>query len=293
MKVLYWIILSFMILISCSQGPDHQVDLQGHRGARGLVPENTIPGFIKAIQLDVSTLEMDLSVTKNGQLVLSHDPYISAEICLNLNGNKIEDSLQYHLRIYEMTYEEVAGFDCGSKPHPHFPEQVKRSLAKPLLSTVLDTVEAYLDQYKLPDINYNIELKSWSAYDEVLHPTPPAFSDLVFEMIDGKVDWDRVTIQSFDFRVLQYFHERYPKVRLSLLIENELTYQENLDSLGFLPEIYSVDYNLLDRGTIDALHSLGIQVIPWTINTDEEMQRLISWGVDGIITDYPNRYPYK
>lgn len=265
-------------------------DLQGHRGCRGLLPENTIPAFIKAIDLSVTTLEMDLAVTRDDELIVSHEPYISAEICLDSTGSEISDSAQYQYNIYQMTYEEVRLFDCGSKPHPRFPDQQKMTVSKPLLVDVVKAVNEHLNKKSIPSINYNIEIKSVEKGDSIYHPVPAEFSDLVYQLIDGMIDWKYVTIQSFDFRILQYFNATYPEVKLALLIENDLPFRQNLDSLGFKPDIYSCWFKLLDKQEISELQSEGIQVIPWTVNEVSDMEQLVDWGVDGLITDYPNRY---
>ena len=123
----------------------------------------------------------------------------------------------------------------------------------------------------------------------LFHPKPADFSDLVYNLIDRKISWNQVTIQSFDFRVLQYFNKTYPNVQLALLIENEMEWKFNIDSLGFTPAIYSCNYMLLSRNIIEEMQSEGMAVIPWTVNEREDMDQLLKWGVDGIITDYPNR----
>ena len=287
----YAIIIIAAMIMSCSPEKQEEIfDLQGHRGCRGLYPENTIPAFLHAMDLGVNTLEMDLAVTGDGQLLVSHEPYMSAEMCLDRQGKEISDSAQYQYNIYQMSYAEIQQFDCGSKSHPRFPDQKKMVVNKPLLMDVIAYVNKHLEESGKKYINYNIEIKSQEKSDEVYHPTPADFSDLVYSTIDGLIDWKYVTIQSFDFRVLQYFHEKYPKVTLALLIENELPYQQNLDSLGFKPEIYSCYFKLLTAQTVHDLQNKGIKVIPWTVNEEEDMLHIREMGVDGLITDYPDRF---
>ena len=267
------------------------IDIQGHRGARGLLPENSIRGFLHAVDLGVNTLELDLCVTGDSQIVVSHEPFFSSEICLDENRNMIPEDKAKQLNIYKMSYEEVLQYDCGSLMHPRFPSQGKVKVVKPLLKDVFQRIEQYTRLNNLVSQNYNIELKSQAEYDNLYHPDPAKFSDLVYNLINETpdLDWDRITIQSFDFRILQYFRKQYPKVRLSQLIENELTWQENVEELGFTPEVYSCYYKSLTKEVVDELHKAGIKVIPWTINEVEEMRELVEWGVDGIITDYPDR----
>ena len=286
-----FLFLIFVGAIACSQPSKtfDDIDLQGHRGARGLWPENSIPGFINVLELGVNTLEMDLAVTADSQLVVSHEPYFSSEICLDSSGNEIPEATQLKNRIYSMTHEQIWSFDCGSKMHPRFPTQEKFPTVKPLLSDVIDTIESIISTKGFDTIRYNIEIKSTVASDNLFHPEPAAYSDLVYNFIDGRLDWNRVTIQSFDFRVLQYFKQTYPDIQLALLIENELPWKANIDSLGFTPEIYSCDYMLLSRSIIKEIQAKGMAVIPWTVNEREDMDQLLKWGIDGIITDYPDR----
>ncbi len=282
-------ICSVLLMLSCTPSSVKKIDFQGHRGARGLMPENTIPGFLHALDLGVNTLEMDVVVTGDGRLLVSHEPIISAEICLDSIGNELSDSGGLKLNIYRMTYEEIEQYDCGTKAHPRFPEQMKTQVTKPLFNEVVEVVELYVNEKNLPKPNYNIEIKSSQSTDCKYHPLPADFSEITYSKVNELLPWERVTIQSFDFRILQYFHSQYPEVRLVQLVENELPFDKNLDSLGFTPDVYGCYFPLLSRDIIRQLHDRGIKVIPWTVNEVEDMNRLIAWEVDGIITDYPNR----
>ena len=280
------------LVVSCNEGSNtddqHSMfDLQGHRWARGLFPENSIQGFVKAFEMGVTTLEMDLAVSMDGQLVVTHDPFILPTLCTLPNGDFLDSIQPFFYNIYQMDYQDVSLFDCGSLPLINFPNQLKEPSIKPLLSEVLDRIE-WMSSQQHQLINYNIELKSSVVTDNLFHPAPNIFADLVYQLIDQKTDWQRVTIQSFDFRVLQYFHSAYPQVKLALLIENELPWESNIDSLGFLPQVYSCEFILLDSVVIGQLKAADMKVIPWTVNDTLEMKQLMRWGVDGLITDYPN-----
>lgn len=286
-----FLFLIFVGVIACSQ-PNKtfdDIDLQGHRGARGLWPENSISGFVNVLKWGVNTLEMDLAVTADAQLVVSHEPYFSSEICLAPSGNEITETDQLKNRIYSMTHAQIRSFDCGSKLHPRFPTQKKTPTYKPLLADVIDTIESIVQSKNLEAIRYNIEIKSTPSGDYLFHPAPADYSDIVYNFIDDQLAWNRVTIQSFDFRVLQYFEQTYPNVQLALLIENKLHWKINIDSLGFTPEIYSCDFTLLSGDIIREMQAKGMAVIPWTVNERKDMNQLLKWGVDGIITDYPDR----
>ncbi len=272
---------------------DAAIDLQGHRGCRGLMPENTIPAFIKALELGVTTLEMDTVISRDKQVVVSHDPFLSHEICLTATGKAITESEEKQYNIYKMTAAELAMFDCGSKVHPRFPQQQKLKVHKPLLIEVIEASERFAKQKSLRPPLYNIEIKSVATTDNVFHPAPDEFSELVVGIIETEELIDRTTIQCFDVRTLQYIHKNYPAITLSLLVENANSPKENLEALGFIPNIYSPDYLLVDERLIRLAKDKGMKVLPWTVNSIEEAQRLIALGVDGIITDYPNLFKRK
>ena len=264
-------------------------DLQGHRGARGLRPENTIPAFLIALDSGVTTVELDLAITRDKQVIVSHEPWMSASICLQPDGSEISDQEEKAFNLYRMDYAEVQRFDCGSRRNDKFPEQGRMSVSKPLLKDVIHAIEHHIKSYSLYEVDYNIEIKTTPAGDNKYHPTPEVFSDLVYNLVDQYLPLERVVIQSFDFRILQYWHKKYPAVRLSALIENTKTVDANLQSLGFNPSIYSPYFGTLTKAKVDYLKQLRIRVIPWTVNDVPDMKRMLQWKVDGFITDYPDR----
>lgn len=278
-----------MATISNAQIYTPKFDVQGHRGARGLKPENTIEAFITALDLGVTTIEMDLAVTKDKQLVVSHEPWMSAEICTDPSGNAFTTKDEKKYNIFKMTYAEVKQFDCGLTANEKFPEQAKMSAVKPLLRDVIVAVEDHVRSISRYEVDYNIEIKSDEEGDNKFHPSPQEFSDLVYDFLDQYLSWDRIVIQSFDFRVLKYWHEKHPEVRLAALVENLKSVDHNLDALGFTPAIYSPYFKLLSREKVEYLHHKKIRVIPWTVNEIKDMLALKGMGVDGFITDYPDR----
>jgi glycerophosphoryl diester phosphodiesterase len=264
-------------------------DLQGHRGARGMKPENTIPAFLIALDTGVTTIELDLAVTKDKQLVVTHEPWMSASICIQPDGKEITAKEEKKFNIFQMTYEEIRQFDCGSKGNEKFPEQDKVKIAKPLLTEVIVAVEDHIRSFTQYEVDYNIEIKSSPGDDNKFHPVPEEFSDLVYNLIDQYLPWDRIVIQSFDFRVLKYWHQKYPEVRLAALVENMKSAQSNLSDLGFTPSVYSPYFKLLSKNDVQYLHGQKIRVIPWTVNEVDDIKKMRQLGVDGLITDYPNR----
>ena len=175
-----------------------------------------------------------------------------------------------------------------------------------MFKDVIVAVEDHIKSFTRYEVDYNIEIKTDPKGDNVFHPSPEVFSDLVIKMIDEQLPMQRVNIQSFDFRVLQYIHKQYPEARLAALVENRKTIDENLKDLGFIPDIYSPAYQLLNSEKVKYIHKKKpttprhksvngmkngnkLRVIPWTVNEIKDMEALKKMGVDGIITDYPNR----
>lgn len=264
-------------------------DIQGHRGARGLRPENSIPSFLTALDSGVTTLELDIAITKDKQVIVSHEPWMSASICLDSTGSAIPEKDEKKYNIYQMTYDQVSLFDCGSIGNSKFPQQEKMKTSKPLLRDVLIAVENHIKSYGTYEVDYNIEIKSSPEGDKKFHPTVEEFSDLVYNLLDEYIPLERVVIQSFDFRVLKYWHRKYPDIRLAALVENRKSIDVNLAELGFKPSTYSPHYSLLNRDKVKYLHQQRIRVIPWTVNEISDMLSLKGMGVDGLITDYPDR----
>ena len=264
------------------------LDWQGHRGCRGLMPENSLPAFEKALELGVRTLEIDVVISKDKEVIVSHDPWISPQFCTEPGGERLEGNIADMPNLYQLNYEEIAKYDCGSSGNPDFPEQQKIKVHKPRLAEVFILAEKYCKDHRRNEVYYNIEIKSKPEWDGVYQPDYWDFCDIVYNTIDSYVPWHRVNIQSFDHRILQYFHKMYPDVRLAVLEEMDQDPERVTEELGFYPEIYSPHFKLLKPKKLTWLHDNGIKAIVWTVNTIDEMKEMIDMGVDGIITDYPN-----
>lgn len=267
-------------------------DYQGHRGCRGLMPENTITGMLKAIDLGVTTLEMDVVITKDSQVILSHEPFFGHEISTLPNGDTITPEAEKGFNIFQMSYARVQQIDVGLKPHPRFPVQQKMAAYKPRLEDLIDSVEQYIKDRQLSAVYYNIETKTSPDGDHVFHPAPDIFVTLLMQVIIKKNIAERVIIQSFDIRTLQYLHQQYPQIKTALLIEAPATnnFAAQLKALGFIPAIYSPEFTLATPLLITQCHQMGMQIIPWTVNSSDEIKRLKKMGVDGIISDYPDLF---
>jgi glycerophosphoryl diester phosphodiesterase len=268
-----------------------QFDLQGHRGCRGLMPENTIPAMLKALEWGVTTLEMDVVITADSVVLLSHEPFFNHEISSKPGGERVSEAEERSLNIYSMTYAQTQQYDVGMVPHPRFPEQQKMKVSKPALRDVLAAVQQYCATRQRPLPKFNIETKSQPATDAGFHPAPERFVQLLMQVVDEAGVRPQVIIQSFDFRTLQVLHRQYPDVKTAALVEADdaLPFAQQLKKLGFIPTIYSPAYQLVDALLVRQCNEMGIQLIPWTVNDPAEAIRLRRLGVAGLITDYPDR----
>ena len=289
MRHLPILFLTTLITISCTmeKQPD-TFDLQGHRGARGLMPENTIPAFLKAVDLGVDTVEFDVVVTADGQILVSHEPWFNHLFSSKPDGSPVTEDEERSFNIYEMTYEETQQFDVGQRQNPNFPEQETMEVTKPLLAEAIRAVEEYAKENGIDPLHYNIETKSRPEWYGEYVPGPEEFSRLLYEELNELGVLDRVIIQSFDPSTLIAFKQLAPDVRQAMLVSNDVLPDMYINLLGYTPEIWSPDYKLLNAESVSQLQSKGMQVIPWTVNNVDEMRELLRFGVDGFITDYPD-----
>ncbi len=265
------------------------IDWQGHRGARGLLPENTVPAFLKALDYpQVKTLELDLAVSADSQLVVSHEPWMSHHICSHPDGRPVTEAEEDQLLIFQMPYEQVRQYDCGSRGNERFPEQQAQPAYKPTLQEVVEKSDAYAKEQNRPLPFYNIEIKIQPDYDGYKSPTARAFARLVLDELHELGIAGRSTVQSFDVRPLQHLHRMDSSITTALLIDNPNGVRINLEALGYTPKIYSPYYKMVTAKVVDTVHEYGMTIVPWTVNDTTSMKALLQLGVDGIITDYPN-----
>ena len=269
-----------------------KIDLQGHRGCRGLMPENTIAAILHSIDLGVTTLEMDVVITKDKKVILSHETFMNPEISTPPMGQQFSSPKDKSYNIYQMTYEEVSRWDVGMKLHPKFPSQKKMPAIKPLLSDVIASVEEYVKLHHLKPLNYNIETKCAPASDGISHPAPDEFVALLVDVITKGNVTKRTTIQSFDKRSLQVLHQSFPSIKTSYLIDgsNKKTPEELMADLGFRPSFLSPAFALINKEYVDACKKVKLKLIAWTVNEEKDIQKMASLGVHGIISDYPDRF---
>jgi len=291
--------LSALILLGCAQDSTQNTAMnhfpefykEGHRGTRGLMPENTIPSMKKAIEDGANIIEVDIQISSDKKVMIAHDPHINRQISLLPNGEEIPEADARRYVLHQMPYDSIRRFDVGMKPHSEFPQQQKIRTYIPLLGELIDSVEQFTKDKGFSPTIYNIEIKARPDQDGVLQPEPAELIRLVMEVVQSKDIANRFYIQSFDIRQIQEVHKNYPGVVTGFLTSNrEASLAENLDNIGFTPDIYSPNYKLATKALVDSAHARGMKFVPWTVNTLQEMESLKAMGVDGIITDYPNLF---
>ena len=291
-KLLFPVITLLIFMVHCGSIKMMQkaklpkFDIEAHRGGRGLMPENTISAMLHSVDLGVSTLELDVHISGDKQVIVAHDSHINSKFSLH-DYKEIDKKAAEGFVFYNMPYSEIRKFDVGSRFHEDFPRQQKQAAQIPLLAALIDSVQQHIKATGKQQVFYNIETKSVPNGDNKVHPEPEEFVSLVMEVVKQKDILPWLIIQSFDPRTLEQVHAHYPNVRTSLLTSSG-SLEDNLKKLSFKPTIYSPNMKLVTSELVKDSHKLGLKVIPWTVNDEQEISRLKLLGVDGIITDYPN-----
>lgn len=278
------VLTAFLSLAILTSGQS-QAFVQGHRGCRGLMPENTVPAFVHAVELGVVVLELDVVISADSVPVVSHEPWFHNLFTTLPDGRPLKKDDELNHNIYALSYEQIKMYDVGLRTHPGYPAQKSLPTHKPALHEVFDTIE----KVKPGKIWYNIEIKRRKEWDNIYHPPVALFVKLIMDEIQKFNLQERIIIQSFDHESLIYLKNNYPKIKMAILVEDIRTPRQHLEILGFTPDIYSPYYKLIDQNVVAEVKSLGMNVVPWTVNDVETAQKLISYNVDGIITDYPDR----
>jgi glycerophosphoryl diester phosphodiesterase len=245
--------------------------VHGHRGARARRPENTIPAFEYAIAQGVDALEMDMAVTRDNVIVISHDPILEPPVCSGPRPSAV---------IHQLTLAEVREWDCGAVRNPHFEMQ------QPIPGTRIPTLDEVLGLAGRGSFDYNLETKSFPDQPEYT-PPPAEFARMVLEGVTRHGLEKRVILQSFDFRTLIAMRRIAPAIRLSALTESDHRPFAAIAAEAANAEIVSPDFRLVTKEKVDAAHRAGVQVVAWTANTPHDWDRLIDAQVDAIITDDP------
>ncbi len=271
-----------------------RLDIQGHRGARALFPENTLEGFLAAAALGVAAFELDVGMTADGVVVVSHDPALNPELTRNESGVWL---MRRGPLIWSLTHAELGRYDVGrarpgSRVARRFPAQAARDGARiPTLAAVLAA---------LPKARFTIEVKTDPTHPDRTAP-PDVLADATLSVIDAADAAARVTIEAFDWRIQRHVRKIRPDVRLAWLTRAETVRAAALwwdgdDALSSVPvsvarqggPIWAPDHTDLTKARVEQAHDLGLLVLPWTVNRPDDMVRLAAWGVDGLISDRPD-----
>lgn len=247
------------------------IEVHGHRGARAVRPENTLPAFEYAIAADADVLELDLAVTRDNILVVSHDPHMNPSFC---SGPKDAETT-----IREMTFEQLRRWDCGARANPAYPKQV----AVP--HTPVPSLDEVLRLAPKGRFHFNIETKIFRDQPH-LTPPPEEFARLLAEALRSHKLVERAIVQSFDFRTLHAMKKILPEVRLSALYMGGPKEYTAIAREADAP-IVSPHYTLITAERVAQAHAAGLRVVPWTANAPTDWDRLIAANVDAIITDDP------
>ena len=290
----------------CTVHAAEAFDLQGHRGARGLAPENTLPGFAAALRVGVDTLELDLGMSRDGVLLLSHDPRLNPDLTRDAQGRWL-DAPTPALRTLDA--EALQRYDVGrirpdTRYARNFPDQ------RPVDGTTMPSLEALFEQVRRwggDAVRFNIEIKT-DPRQPGLTAEPAAFVQALSRMLQRHDMAARVSVQSFDWRTLQLMRQHAPGVRTVALTAQQ-SWLDNIGDAswtaglkldehgGSVPRlvkavgaaIWSPHHADLTRHALAEAQAMGLRVVVWTVNDPAQIERLIDWGVDGMISDYPDR----
>lgn len=264
----------------------------GHRGTRGLMPENTIPAFKKGIAVGANTIEFDVHITRDNKVVIYHDDSFTPSYTTRPDGSDIPRADRKRYTFYQMPYPEIRRFIIGEKEYPAYPQQQRMRTYAPLLAEMIDSVELFTKTHAYPPVVYLLEVKSGAATDGFAQPDPETFMRIMMGVLKPylKALTGRLIIQSFDMRPLKVIHRDYPRIPTGFLTGKHYgSLDEPLEALGFVPDFYNPQFALVTPAFLKACHDRHMKVLPWTVEDIKDMQHLKDMGVDGLITDYPDR----
>lgn len=266
------------------------VDIIANKGVRSVMPENTVEGMIKALELGVRTLKFEVVISADNQIVVSQEPYFSERISTHPENRTINLLNEKQFNIYRMSYDSLKNYDVGLRYNEDFPAQEKFRVSKPLLSTLIEKVEYFAKKRKIKNIKFIIEPKTIKNGEGIYHPQIPRFIDLVMKELETLGINQKTVLYSFDPQVLQYAKTKYPQTLLALAVDEKIIFEDNIKQLGFLPNYYSAYLPLVGKTLIDQCHANQIKILVWTINKTTAFEQVRNLGVDGILTDKPELF---
>jgi len=257
------------------------IDVQGHRGARGYLPENTLPSFARALELGVTTLELDVGVTRDGVVVIHHDRGLNPDLARGPDGQWVQRATPLHSLTYaELQHYDVGRLRPGSDYARRFPHQ------QPLDGTRIPRLAELFALAKDQRVRYNIEPKMDAS---ALHETLPAeeFARALIAEVRKAGVQHRTTVQAFHWQVLKVVEREAPEMPTVYCTEGTASNSERVHAAG--GRIWSPDYHTVTVKKLDAARKSQMKVTVWTVNEPADIERMIAMGVDGIASDYPDR----
>ena len=260
-----------------------RVEIFGHRGCRGILPENTILGFNKALELGADGIEWDVIVNKDNQLIISHEPYPDASYCLDSSGNEITKKTEKEVNFHELSTAEIQSFDCGSKGNSKFPDQEKIKSIKP-------TVQDAFREINLSSKTILFEIKSETKDYGISQPYPKEYAEIIVKEISSFASKEQIIFMSFDAEILNELHQSLPNFRFVYLTYLPLkSINSFVDEVKFKPYALGMYHHTIKKRDVKKANENGIKIFAWTVNEVKQYEKLVRYGVSGIITDYPNK----
>jgi glycerophosphoryl diester phosphodiesterase len=287
----WFCLLLVPLFLQCNTSMEYSsFSIHGHRGCRGMWPENSLKAFETAVELGLEAIELDVVLTGDGDILVSHDPFMHHEICSHPDSSDVAPEEEMSLNIFRISTTQAQTYWCGMRPHPRFPEQKQFACHKPTLIEAEHYVNELLTRKNKSssDILWNIEIKSQPEWDTLYHPAPIDYVSMFLHQFTNLGIDDHCVIQSFDPRILEQLHIQAPNLRLVLLNEDSSkTAELKLRELSFKPFGYSPNFTLIDESVVTYCTANKIELIAWTVNEKKDLEKMQMLGVKHIITDYP------
>jgi len=253
------------------------------------MPENTIPAFLRAMELGCDWIEMDVVITGDGQVLVSHETWMDASICRKPDRTILTEKEGRSINIFTLSLAEVQAYFCAPSTVDVEPAHWEDDWHKPTLAEVVRATDRFSRERGSAPVKFNIEIKSEPDLYGTYQPLPKPFAVRVLAEIDALHIADRCLVQCFDVVVLEAVHSIAPEMPVALLVENTEGLESNLQRISFMPSYYSPEFHLVNEDLVRTLRDKGIGLLGWTVNGSEDIRRMIALGLDGIITDHPER----